>query len=194
MHRRSAPKVRDGRVQKKNNWDEHPADYHVWPQPEIRLDRRDPGPGHRHLITIAQLREFVELLPIWDDVAVDLDAIVLDGGQHNTMGWCSPGVVAICAWDQGLWWPPGEPGWIDEHRDLLERLEVEIVAGALRWTAEQARAFQLLHILPHELGHHHDRITTRTQLHAGRGEPYAEAYANRVLDELWPAYTARFGL
>jgi hypothetical protein len=57
------------------------------------------------------------------------------------------------------------------------------------WTEPQARAFQLLHILPHELGHHHDRITSRQQHTLGRGEPYAERYANQVLETLWPSYT-----
>ena len=64
----------------------------------------------------------------------------------------------------------------------------------LRWSAAQARAFQLLHILPHEIGHHHDQITTRRQRAAARGEPYAERYAHRVLDAVWGRYTATFGL
>lgn len=117
---------------------------------------------------------------------------MLAEAEYNTMGWCSPGVVAICAWEHSLWWRGGDPRWAEEHHDLLERLEVEIVGGELRWTAAQARAFQLLHVLPHELGHHHDRQTTRTRRYAARGEPYAEAYAQRVLDEVWPAYIARF--
>ena len=61
-----------------------------------------------------------------------------------------------------------------------------------RWTEGQARAFQLLHILPHELGHHHDRITTRSQREAARGEPYAESYAQRVLEAVWPSYARHF--
>ena len=60
----------------------------------------------------------------------------------------------------------------------------------LRWTKAQARAYQL-HILPHELGHHHDRITSRGP-RAPRGEPYAEAYANRVLEKIWPSYAREF--
>lgn len=58
----------------------------------------------------------------------------------------------------------------------------------VRWTERQAHAFQLLHILPHEMGHHHDRLE-RTD----GGEPFAEAYANRVLDEVRDAYCALFG-
>jgi hypothetical protein len=187
MHRRQSPKVRDGRVQKKNNWARTPV------ANEIRLDRRDPGWGGRHLITIAQLREYIGLLPMWDEVAAGLEAIVLDGAL-DCMGWCEAGVVAICDWDADLWWEDSVPAWMDEHRELLERLDVEITDTEVRWTEAQARGFQLLHILPHELGHHHDRMTTRTQRYAARGEPYAEEYANRVLDDVWPAYISRFGI
>src|SRR5205823_3018589 len=71
-NRRSAMRVKDGRVQKKNNWRLAPDDYHALAQDEIRIDRRDPAWGHRHLITVAQLREFVALLPDWDEVAIGL--------------------------------------------------------------------------------------------------------------------------
>ena len=80
-------------------------------------------------------------------------------------------------------------GGLDAHREILDWLEVECGGTEVRWMESQARAFQLLHILPHELGHHHDCMTTRTQRYAASGEPYAEAYANRVFDELkgaWP--------
>jgi hypothetical protein len=33
---------------------------------------------------------------------------------------------------------------------------------------------------------------TRKGSHAGRGESYAKAYANRVLDQVWPAYALSF--
>jgi hypothetical protein len=219
MHRRSAMKVRDGRVLKKNNWRIDPGDYRTVPQAEIRLDRRRPPEGSRHLITIAELRRFLTLLPDWDEVAVGLDAIVLDSAD-DCAGWCGPGVVAICAWQHDLWdwW---EPEMLEEHRHILDLLEVERVPLGdsseyrehlewlgtlgirgrvregdleLRWTEPQARAYQLLHILPHELGHHYDRITTRKGTHIGRGEPYAEAYANRVLEQIWPDYARMFGI
>jgi hypothetical protein len=184
-------RVRDGRVQKKNNWRPDLGDYRVWQQDEIQLDRRPAGKGFRHLLTIGQLRDFVELLPDWQEVAVGLDAIVLDEGQ-DCMGWHDDGVVAVCAWEQELWWEDGDRAFEEEHRDVLNLLGVEreVVDQKLqvRWTEHQARAFQLLHILPHELGHHHDRITTRRQRRAGRGEPYAEAYSLKALDAVWPAY------
>lgn len=212
-------RVRDGRVLKKNNWRLDARDYRALAQDEIRLDRRRPPEGSRHLITIAELRRFVELLPDWDEVAVGLDAIVLDSAT-DCAGWCGPGVVAVCAWPHDLWdWWPVK--MVDEHRHILDLLEVRRVpleasrehrefreelaalgveARAasgdleLRWTEPQARAYQLLHILPHELGHHHDRITSRRQRSAGRGEPYAESYANRVLEQVWPDYVQVFGV
>jgi hypothetical protein len=210
-------RVRDGRVLKKNNWRLDAGDYRALPQGEIRLDRRRPSDGYRHLMTIADLRRFVALLPDWDEVAIGLDAIVLDSAT-DCAGWCGPGVVAICAWPHDLWdwWTPE---MVDEHREILDLLQVErvpveesrehrelldelaalavrakAVPGALelRWTEPQARAYQLLHILPHELGHHHDRITSRARRTAGRGEPYAEAYAHSVLERVWPAYARAF--
>ncbi len=45
----------------------------------------------------------------------------------------------------------------------------------------------------HELGHHHDRMTTRSRSQAARGERYAETYANRYAERIWDAYQAEFG-
>ena len=81
-------RVRDGRVLKKNNWRLEASDYRALRQDEIRLDRRRPPWGTRHLITIAQLRMFIELLPDWDEVAIGLDAIVLDS-DTDSAGWCA---------------------------------------------------------------------------------------------------------
>jgi hypothetical protein len=196
-NRRTATKVRDGRVQKKHNWEADGRDIFARSQDEVRLERRDPGPEGRHVVTIAQLRAFIALLPNWDEVADGLDAIVLDEEQ-DCMGWHSTGVVAVCAWERGLWWEEGDPSFEEDHRDLMDLLDVKRVRREnllqVQWTEPQARAFQLLHILPHELGHHNDRVTTRRQRHAARGEPYAESYAHRVLDEVWPSYAKRFGI
>jgi hypothetical protein len=198
MNRRTAPKVRHGQVQWKNNWTRSRDDYHAWKQSEIRLDRRAPGDGYRHLLTIAQLRTAVTLLPDWSEAARGLDAIVLDAGDRNTMGWHLPGVVAICAWERDLWWRKATRWFLNENRDLLDLLDVERVkAGGrteLRWTEAQARAFQVLDVLPHELGHHHDSMTTKSGAHAARGEPYAAQYAKRALETMWPRYLEEFDL
>ena len=132
---------------------------------------------------------------MWDEVAVGLHAIVLDSAD-DCMGWCA----ARAGRRLRLGRRPvvgGSPsrGGCTSTAELLDRLEVEIAGNEVRWTEPQARAFQLLHILPHELGHHHDRISTRDPaLHGAAAEPYAEAYALRVMDEIWPAYLQRFGI
>ena len=49
-----------------------------------------------------------------------------------------------------------------------------------------------MHILLHELGHHHDRMTTTSQIRSARGERFAETYALRYADSLWDAYFREF--
>jgi len=197
MHRRSATRVVGGRVLRKNDWRPHHGDYIAVPQAEIRIDRRSPPPGFRHLITVAQLRDFLDLLCDWEEMAVGLDAVVLDDATH-TMGWHRYGVVAVCPWERELWWPDADDWFVGEHRDILDRLGVDVRRAGeqtvLRWTEPQARGFQLLHVLPHELGHHRDRVTTRRAQRAGRGERFAEAYARRVMDDVWDSYIEAFGL
>jgi hypothetical protein len=136
--------------------------------------------------------------PTGNELAVGLHAIVLDDQKAEAAGWHLPGIVAICSWQRDLWWNDAEPRFVADHMPELQRLGVEIdpCAGVVevRWTEAQARAFQLLHVLPHELGHHHDRITTATLARSARGEPYAEAYARRVMNEVFDTYCQLFGV
>src|ERR1700759_4132188 len=103
--RKTATRVRSGRVQKKNNWAADRRDYFAWSQAEIRLDRNDPGVGYRHVLTVPQLRKFIGLLPDWDEIALGLDAIVIDAGRDDAMGWYHDGVVSLSAWPShsGFW-------------------------------------------------------------------------------------------
>lgn len=199
LNRKSAMRVRDGRVARKNNWAPDHRDYYAVPQAEIQIERTTPGPGYRHVVTVAQVRQFLELLPDWDELARGLEAISIYEGGHGWMGMSNPGVVVITAWEKELWWSNAREEWVDEVRDLLDLLQVEIHPGApdgrleLRWTEPQARAFMLLDVLVHELGHHHDRMTTSGKDAPG-GEPFATAYAARVQQEVWPSYVATFDL
>lgn len=45
----------------------------------------------------------------------------------------------------------------------------------------------------HELGHHVDRISTRSRRESSRGEAFAEDFALRRAERLWPAFVAAFG-
>ena len=208
-------RVRDGRVLKKNNWVPDHKDYYARPQSEIQIERTEPGPGYRHVVTVSQLRRFLEILPDWDELAVGLEAISIYRGNEEWFGRCNPGVVVITAWPREMWtWT--STSWAAEEAQILELLEVEIAADEeegpgetsgvkiagqlvrsshveLRWTESQARGFMLLDVLVHELGHHHDRMTTRGT-DAPRGEPYAEAYALRVQTEVWPEYVRQFAI
>lgn len=187
-------KVQGGRVLRKNNWRRDRDDLWIPRADEVRIVKHPPGDGFRHLVTVPQLRAFLQRLPMWDEVARGLRGVVLDAGDDNLMGWHDNGVIGVCAWERELWWPGGVPEFVAEHRHLLDALGVERERRGehceMRWTEAQARAFQLLHILPHELGHHRDRMTTRSKRQAARGEPFAERYANAVFEQLWPGYAA----
>jgi hypothetical protein len=199
LHRKSAPKVRDGSVRHKNNWSRTPR----YPRPtegRIAIDRERPGEGYRHLLLRRDIERFLTLLPDWDELSLGLHAIVLAPGEWNCLGWHRPGVVAVCAWERKL---PREWNrtFFLNHRPVLERLGVEWEPLDDEWepgflckfTEQSARGFLLMHVLLHELGHHHDRMTTRSQQDAARGEPYAEQYALRHAEELWNRYFATFG-
>lgn len=226
MNRRTTPRVRDGRVQKKHNW--RPAEGRLLARSpdEIRLERRRPAEGHRHLVTVAHLRTCLPMLPDWEEAAKGLRAIVL-ASDTDSYGWYQAGVVALCNWEHDLW-TLESPAFLTEFATLLDLLDVvrvpaqksffvsdlnatlrdinESVDGPpvkpltvpnatwheVRWTEAQARAFLLLYTLPHELGHHHDAMTQRNERALPRGEPYAEAYAHRALDAVWPLYTREF--
>ena len=148
------------------------------------------------------MHAFLELLPDWDELSQGLNAIVLAEREPGADGWHDLGTVAVCAWDEDLW-VEEDPDYYEEHRGIIERLGVESERKQdeygpyveARWTRPAARAFQLLHILLHELGHHHDRMTTRSRPDIPpRGEPYAEAYAHRYEVMIWKRYLERFGL
>lgn len=61
-----------------------------------------------------------------------------------------------------------------------------------RFTIAQARAFTLLHVFLHELGHHFDWLSRRGA-YCQRSEEFAEDFANRFFTSLLPAYFSRFG-
>ena len=87
----------------------------------------------------------------------------------------------------------------EEHRGLFERLEVPCEPTGdgfflCRFTEPAVRAYQLLHVLLHELGHHHDRMTTKYKARPSRGEPYAEEYARRYAERIWVSYQEVFGV
>jgi hypothetical protein len=61
------------------------------------------------------------------------------------------------------------------------------------FTDESVQAFLLVHVLVHELGHHHDRMTSPRKRDITRGERYAEEYALRHESRIWQSYQRVFG-
>ena len=92
--------------------------------------------------------------------------------------------------------------YLDDYaRRLLEVLDVPRVRArcdgcnrpAVHYalSIEQARAWQLLDVLQHELGHHHDAKFHRGG-RANRGERYALEFAEKRWQRLWPRYQQAF--
>lgn len=198
FNRKTTPRVKRGRVQKKNNWTETASYYNMALRYPV-VDRKRPGPGYRHILKQKDLHEFIGILPDWQELSKGLNAVVLAPGEWRLDGYYdfAPGVVHICAWESRLW-TQDTPDYYDDHHDIYERLGVpcERHDGHIlcKWTHPTARAYQLLHIFLHELGHHHDHITSKTPERANRGESYAEAYAREYQTRIWERYISRFGL
>jgi hypothetical protein len=195
--RRTNPQVTAGTVRKKNRTDVSPTVYNTARDGPV-VHRLKPGFGYRHVLRQKDVAEFLRLLPDWGQLAKGLNAVVLAPGNVHCDGWYRPGVVAVCAWERGLWRELTRDGY-EEHWGLFERLEVpcEATGGGFylcRFTEPAVRAYQLLHVLLHELGHHHDRMTTRSRADSCRGEGYAEGYAWEHERRVWQRYLATFGL
>ena len=194
--RKTTPKVRNGKVQRKNRC-RPTSNYYNTPQNVPALDHQRPGKGHRHVIRKKHLVDFVSILPDWEELSTGLNVVLLAPYEDDADGWHEPGVVAVCAWPRTMWveWTQD---YYSQHRNLLTRLGVPCERkryGYLcKFTEGAARAYQLLHVLLHELGHHHDRMTTRSKRTSARGENYAEQYARRFSDLIWNRYLEVLGL
>jgi hypothetical protein len=194
--RRSGTKVCDGRVRYKNNWGSSPTVFNT--TADLRIYREKPGRGYRHLLRQEDVRRFLGLLPDWEELSRGLRAVVLAAGCWCCYGtYYDVGVVRLRAWRRELW-ERTSIWWYAQHRALLDRLgvpgEFTEEGYVLQFTAATARAYQLLHVFLHELGHHHDRMTTRARTHSARGEDYADDYALRYMDRVWERYLDTFGL
>jgi hypothetical protein len=196
INRKSAPKVVGGQVQLKNNWTETPNIYNTESR-FLEVFRKRPGKGFRHLLKQRDIHDFIGIIPDWNDLSQGLDAIVLAPGDWDTFGYHTTGVVHVCAWDADLWMTMTPDGF-EREREIYERLGVptEVVEDGIlcKFTESTARGHQLLATLLHEIGHHHDRITTRSKYRTARGEGYAERFATEYTDRMWERFVEVFGL
>jgi hypothetical protein len=196
-NRRITPQVKLGQVQRKNRWGLTP-NYYNTPQKYPVFDKEKPGKGFVHLIRKQDLFDFIEILPDWGNIAVGLNAVVLSAGDYNCMGWHNFGVVGIAAWEKEIEWDDCSQDFYEDHKDILDKLNVpctEKKEGYLiGFDKDTAKAFQLIHIFIHELGHHHDRMNTKSKKSAARGEGYAELYAKKYEDVIIEEYMTTFKL
>jgi hypothetical protein len=196
FNRKTDPKVIGGLVQKKNNW-ALTSDYYNTEQKVPIIDRRRPGKGYRHLLKQRDILDFIGILPDWSELSVGLNAVVLAPGRWGLYGYHTRGVVHVCAWDEDLWIKLTTEGYEWEH-EIFERLGVPCEKNddevLCKFTEETARAHQLLATLLHELGHHHDRMTTKYKARSSRGETYAETYARKYAERIWISYQDIFGV
>ncbi len=189
MHRKTTPKVKDGRVQKKNR---HSKTENYWNtrQDVLLLDKESSGKGYKHFLKRRNIIEFLEILPNWKEIDIELDAIVLASGGDSD-GWYNNGVIGICAWKKNMT-SSLDKDYFNQHLELFKKLELEYEIKRetviCHFNEKQIKAFQLLHILLHELGHHYDRITTKHKNKSSRGEKYAESYAEKYETIIWNKY------
>jgi hypothetical protein len=186
--RKTAPKVRDGKVQKKNRHAPTPSYWNTRQRIPV-IDKEKPGRGFKHYLRKDHLTRFIQMLPDWDELSKGLDAVILAQGG-GPEGWFDDGVIGVCAWQRD----PRNIVDIDYHRDhadIFNRLGVQSEKRGNHYictfSEEQVRAYQLLHIFLHELGHHHDRNTDH-------GEWYAEKYARQYESGIWLQYLREFEL
>ncbi|WP_158261135.1 MULTISPECIES: hypothetical protein [Pirellulaceae] len=164
--------------------------------------REQPGRGHKHYICKSDVLKFIDLLPQWEELSVGLNEIILAEAREFTQGWYRPGKVAICAWEKELLHEQYGCDFLD-HEAVYRRLGIPFDhresikypnsdAYYVHYDNQSLRAYLLLHIFLHELGHHHDLITTKHQDDCARGESYAEDYAIKYETLIFDRYCEAF--
>lgn len=198
--RKTAPKVKDGRVQKKHRHDASEYLALVDGRSFTVLKHR-AREGYRHVVQLPDVYRFVELIPSWSTVSNGLSALALDayGCEEQTGCHYDPGYRAI-------WMRPFpeamQTTWSrryhDVHGEFTSRLGVESVreddrSVTLTWTLAQARAWQLLHLFLHELSVHAQFMRGGQKPRSEHDAEEAEQYAFRTAARILPAYEKALG-
>lgn len=194
--RRTATRIKKGSVQKKNRQARTP-NYWNTRQDEIQIDIEAPGKGYKHFLKKRDIKQFLVILPNREEIDVEFDAIVLSYGSGYRDGYYCDGVVCICAWEKEMT-VEYNLNYFNAHKNIFDKLGIKYTIkkdyAVCDFTENQIKAYQLLHILLHELGHHHDRINTKSKRRCARGENYAENYAFKYEEIIWNKYFEYFSL
>ena len=175
--RKTTPRVKDGRVQRKNYRDEWSVD-----TGPLEVVTEVPGPGYRHVLDEALLREFMALVPDSEQVSRGLRTMTHHDWEFENV---EPDTV-IC-FDPKT---PGRPAICDVvyASDAICVYERNIL---VRFDRKTAADYMLLHVFLHELGHHVDAMAPPRKGRTTRGEDYAELWALRTADAMWDAWVSR---
>jgi hypothetical protein len=76
MNRRTTPKVKAGKVQKKHRYDLSPS-YWDKGQESLSIVKEDPEKGFKHFILKADILKFIEIIPEWKELSKGLNSILL---------------------------------------------------------------------------------------------------------------------
>lgn len=197
INRKTTPKVKGGKPLKKNN---HKLTPNYWntSQNEVQIDEEKPGKGYKHFLKKRDVLRFIKIIPNWEELSEYLDAIVLENGENDYDGiYDNNGVICISAWEkeQDVLL---DREYFEEHKELFNRLGVKSTKQKdgvfYEFSVDQIKGFQLLHILLHELGHHYDRIKTKSKVRSTKGEKFAEDFAYVNEKEIWDKYQDEFNI
>ena len=194
-NRKVTPKVVNGHIQKKNR---HDLTASIWTTEDFIIEKERPGRGYRHILSKADLLSFFQIIPDWESHCQGLLGVRLTAGESGFDGlYYYAGIICIPAWERDHWRLVTD-SFFQEHRALFNRLGVPHLfrkgVWELQFTEETVRAYQLLHIFLHELGHHRDRMSTRKRELPSRGENFAESWAYTFERKVWDGYQEEFGI
>jgi len=194
-NRKITPKVVNGKIQKKNDHTKTARIGYV-------VDRRRTGKGFKHVLKKKDIHDFTDVIPDWDKHCIGIESIMLDEGSDFADGLYShydyekTGVIRLSAWPDDMAVDFTEI-YFQEHKWLFDLFGVVYEQKDEDWivyfTDNQAKAFMLLHVFLHELGHHIDKLRSRNEDTMNGGEEFAEKYANDTCVKIWASYVKKFG-
>jgi hypothetical protein len=153
------------------------------------------------VVSKRDLQAFIDIIPEWERFSERLERITLAAhsddcdGAYELFHREETGAIYLNAWPEDLW-AELSTKYFDSHHEVFDRLGVSYDRNGdvviCRFTEAQARAFSLLHVFMHELGHHYDKIHQK-HLGASKGEDYAERFANSRFEQIYRQYLRVFG-